>query len=149
MKIAIGSDHRGYNVKQEIERYFEDNKIEYIDCGANSEETVDYPNIVRKVAKLVQDEECKRGILICGTGLGMAITANKYKNIRCANCYNSQMAEYSRRHNDANILALGAGQNSKEEIIEMIKIWLSTNFDGGRHENRIELINQIEKENMK
>lgn len=149
MKIAIGSDHRGFKLKAEIEKFLDENKIEYIDCGTNSEERVDYPKIVNEVAKKVQTKECEKGILICGTGLGVAIVANKYKGIRCANCYNKEMAEYAKMHNDANILALGAGQNTTKEAIEILQTWINAQFAGERHEIRIKMIEDIENENMK
>ena len=149
MKIYIASDHRGIELKSDIINYLKSQKIEYINFGTDSEVSIDYPNIVSKVAKSVQCKECDCGILICGTGLGVAITANKFKGIRAANCYNNEMAKYSRLHNNSNIISFGATQNSKEEVIEMLKIWLNTQFEGGRHEKRIKMIEEIENENMK
>lgn len=149
MKIAIGSDHRGIELKSDIINYLTSQKLEYINFGTDSDASVDYPNIVSKVAKSVQSKECEYGILICGTGLGVAITANKFKGIRAANCYNEDMAKYSKLHNNSNIITFGATQNSKEEVIEMLKIWLNTEFEGGRHEKRIKMIEEIENENMK
>lgn len=149
MKIAIGADHRGFKLKEDIKQYLNENKIEVIDCGTNSEENTDYPNIASKVAIKVQNKECEEGILICGTGFGMCITANKYKGIRSVPCYNEETAKLSKQHNNINILALGANQTTKEEALNIVKTWLETSFEGGRHEERIKLIENIEKENMK
>lgn len=149
MKIAIGADHRGFKLKEEIKKYLKQSKIEIIDCGTDSEESVNYPVIASQVAKKVQNNECEKGILICGTGFGMCIVANKYKGIRSVPCHNEETAKYSKLHNNINILALGAGQTSTEEAINIVKIWLETEFEGGRHRERLDMIEKIEKENMK
>lgn len=108
MKIAVGADHRGVKLKKEIIDFFIEEKIDYIDYGTNEQEKIDYPIVAEKVAKAVQTQACENGILICGTGVGMSIAANKFKNIRCANVYNLEVAKYSKLHNNANIIALGA-----------------------------------------
>lgn len=147
--IAIGSDHGGYKLKEEIKKYLEEKEIEYKDLGCESEESVDYPNIAKKVAKEVQTNNCEKGILICRSGIGMSICANKFKKIRCTPCYNEQTAKFSRMHNDSNILALGADYVTTSEAIRILRMWLATEFEGGRHEERLKIIEEIENENMK
>ncbi len=147
--IAIGSDHGGYSLKEEIKRYLEEQNIECEDFGSESEERVDYPDIASKVAKSIQSKESEKGILVCRSGIGMAIVANKYKGIRCALCYNEETAKNSKVHNNSNILALGADQYTKNEAIAMVRIWLASEYEGERHQYRLDLIEQIEKENMK
>lgn len=147
--IAIGSDHGGYKLKEEIKKYFEEKEILYKDMGCISEERVDYPNIAKEVAKQVQSKECEKGILICRSGIGMSMVANKFKGIRCALCHNEFTAKFSRLHNDANVLAMGADDVTVNEAICMIRMWLATEFEGGRHEERLKIIKEIENENMK
>lgn len=147
--IAIGSDHGGYKLKEEIKKYLEEKNIEYKDFGCENEERVDYPDIAKEVAVAVQNGKCEKGILICRSGIGMSIVANKFKNIRCAVCYNETAAKFSRLHNDSNILALGADYMSVNEAICILRMWIATEFEGGRHNDRINIIKEIEKENMK
>ncbi len=147
--IAIGSDHGGYKLKEEIKRYLEEKNIECKDFGCNSEESVDYPDIATNVAKSVQNGECDKGILVCRSGIGMSIVANKFKGIRCANCDTEEKAKFSRMHNDSNILALGADYLTENEAICILRIWIATEFEGGRHEERVKLIEEIESTNMK
>ena len=147
--IAIGSDHGGYKLKEEIKKYLEEKQIQYKDLGCMSEESVDYPNIAKAVAKQVQSKECEKGILVCRSGIGMSICANKFKGIRCTPCHNEYTAKFSRLHNDSNILAIGADDVTINEAICILRMWLATNFEGGRHEERIKLIEKIEEENMK
>lgn len=149
MKIALGSDHRGFGLKEKIKKYFEKSQLEYKDFGAFSEEKTDYPIIVEKVATSIQNNECDLGILICGTGFGMCITANKFKGIRAATCYNEETAKLSKLHNNTNVLTLGANYLEIDETIKIINIWLNTEFEGGRHKKRIEEIEKIENHNMK
>ncbi len=146
--IAIGCDHGGYKVKEEIKKYLREEAILFKDFGSVSEERVDYPDIASEVAKSVQSNETQKGILICKSGIGMTITANKYKGIRCALCYNEETAKNAKIHNDSNILAIGADQLSMNEIINIVRLWLVSEFEGGRHQVRINLIKEIEKENM-
>ena len=146
--IAIGCDHRGLNLKLEIEKYFQENEIEYKDLGTYTEERVDYPNIAKNVAKAIQTNECDLGVLICGTGFGMTIVANKFKGIRCAPCYDEYTSKYAKLHNNCNIIALGAENIKPSKAIECIRIFLATEFEGGRYEERLKLIEEIEKENM-
>lgn len=147
--IAIGSDHGGYKLKEEIKKYLDEKEIEYKDCGTYSEQSVDYPDIAKDVAKRVQSKECDSGILICRSGIGMSIVANKFKGIRCAKCENEEEAKFSKMHNDSNILALGADYISASTAICVVRAWIATPFEGGRHAERIKLIEEIEKENMK
>lgn len=147
--IAIGSDHGGYRLKEEIKKYFEEKEILYKDMGCISEERVDYPNIAKEVAKQVQSKECEKGILICRSGIGMSMVANKFKGVRCALCHNEFTAKFSRLHNDANVLAMGADDVTVNEAICMIRMWLATEFEGGRHKERLKIIEEIENENMK
>ena len=147
--IAIGSDHGGYKLKEEIKKYLEEKEIEYEDCGTFSEERVDYPEIAKSVALEIQNKQCDKGILICRSGIGMSIVANKFKEIRCAKCDNEEEARFSRMHNDSNVLALGADYIDTNEAIRVVRMWLATQFEGGRHAERIKIINEIENENMK
>ena len=147
--IAIGSDHGGFKLKEEVKKYLEEKQIEYIDCGCYSEESVDYPNIAKKVALNIINKKCKEGIIICRSGIGMSIVANKFKGIRCAKCNSEQEAKFSKMHNNANVLAIGADYVTEEETIRIVRTWLATKFEGGRHLSRVKLIEEIEKENMK
>lgn len=147
--IAIGSDHGGYKLKEEIKRYLDEKGIEYKDLGCMNEERVEYPDIAKEVAKEVQSKKCNSGILICRSGIGMSICANKFKGIRCTPCHNEYTAKYSRLHNNSNILAMGADDVSISEAICILRMWLATEFEGGRHEERLKIIEEIENENMK
>lgn len=147
--IAIGSDHGGYQLKEEIKKYFEEKDIAYRDMGCISEERVDYPNIAKEVAIQVQSKQCEKGILICRSGIGMSIVANKFKGIRCTPCHNEYTAKFAKLHNNGNVLSIGADDVTVNEAICMIRIWLATEFEGGRHEERIKIIEEIENENMK
>ena len=147
--IAIGSDHGGYKLKEEIKRYLEEKEIEYTDCGTFDEESVDYPEIAQAVSSEVQDGHAEKGIIICRSGIGMSIVANKFKGIRCAKCNDEQEAKFSRMHNNANVLALGADYMDTNKAIRIVRTWIATEFEGGRHESRVKMIEEIENENMK
>jgi len=147
--IAIASDHRGYKMKEEIMKYLKDHEIDFKDYGTYSEERMDYPEKAKEVAQSIQEGKAEKGILICGTGLGMSIAANKFKGIRCTVCYSEEVARYAKKHNNSNILALGAEVSSVSQAIEIVRVWLATDFEGERHERRIEMIKEIEKENLK
>ena len=147
--VAIGSDHGGYTLKEEIKNYLEEKEIQYVDCGSYSNEMVDYPDIARAVTDKVKNGECKEGILVCRSGIGMSIVANKIKGIRCAKCNSEQEAKFSKMHNDANVLALGADYMNTSEAICIVRAWIATEFEGGRHAERIKIIEEIENENMK
>ena len=145
MKIAIGSDHRGLELKQKVIKLVTDAGNEYKDFGAYSEARVDYPNIAEAVGKAVVSGQFDRGILICGTGIGMCIAANKVKGIRAGLAVNEFMALRSRQHNDANILCLGA-ENDESQLAQMVKAFLTTEFEGGRHQTRVDEMTRMEKE---
>ena len=147
--IIIGSDHGGYRLKEELKRYLDEKEISYNDLGTNSELSVDYPNIAKSVCKEVQKDKQNKGILICRSGYGMAMVANKFRGIRSAPCFNEQSAKFSRLHNNTNVLALGADYITTNEAICILRMWLATEFEGGRHSHRLELVEEIEKENMK
>ena len=147
--IAIGSDHGGYRLKEEVKKYLDEMQIEYKDFGCMNEESVDYPNIAKEVAKAVQNKKCEQGILICRSGIGMSIVANKFRGIRCALCHNEYTAKYARLHNNANILAMGADDLTTNQAVCILRMWFASSFEGGRHEERIKLIEEIEDENMK
>ena len=142
--IAIGSDHGGYELKKYILETFKD--MEFKDYGTFSDSPIDYPDIAFSVAKDVSKGIAEKGILICKTGVGMSIAANKVDNIRCALCFNSKIAEMAKRHEDANIIALGADYITKEETLEIINNWLKVKFEGERHQRRIDKITKYEKE---
>ncbi len=147
--IAIGSDHGGYKLKEEIKKYLEEKEIKYIDCGTFNEESVDYPEIAQEVSLKVQSGECEKGILICRSGIGMSIVANKFKGIRCAKCNDEEEAKFSRMHNNSNILAIGSDYLDVNKVIRIVRTWLATEFEGGRHQERIKIIEEIENKNMK
>lgn len=147
--IIIGSDHGGYKLKEEIKKYLEEKEIKYKDLGTYEEESVDYPDIASKVSQEVQKNKENQGILICRSGIGMSIVANKFKGIRCAKCDNEEEAKYSKMHNNSNILALGADYIETDQAIRIVRMWLATEFEGGRHQERIQMIDEIETENMK
>ena len=147
--IAIGSDHGGYKLKEEIKKYLDEKSIKYKDFGCMNEERVDYPDIAKEVSKAVQSQKCDRGILICRSGYGMAMVANKFKGIRSAPCFCEEAAKFSRMHNDTNVLALGADYITTGEAIAIVRMWIATEFEGGRHKERLDLVAEIENENMK
>ena len=145
MKIAIGSDHAGYSLKEAIKRAHPE--IEFIDGGAFSEESVDYPDHIGRTATAVKNAEVDLGIGICGTGIGASIVANKFGGIRAALCTNEFMAEMSRRHNNANMLILGARVVDESLSLRIVATWLETPYEGGRHQRRLDKIALLEKEN--
>ena len=141
MKVAIGCDHGGIDLKDIIISVLKDLGHEIDDQGCNSSESVDYPNFAKAVSALVKDGECERGILICGTGIGMSIAANRVPGIRAALCHEMFSARMSREHNDANILCLGARVIGQGLAAEIVRTWMTTDFAGGRHLKRIEMFN--------
>ncbi|MDR7869488.1 MAG: ribose 5-phosphate isomerase B [Tissierellaceae bacterium] len=143
MIIGIGSDHGGYELKESIKEYLTEQGIEFIDYGTNSLDSVDYPDFGKKVADAVLNKEVDRGILICGTGIGISITANRIKGIRCALCTDTFSARMSREHNNANILALGGRVVGVGLALDIVKTFLESEFEGGRHERRINKIDDI------
>ena len=144
MKIGIGSDHGGFELKEHIKDYFEKEGIDYLDYGTNSLDSVDYPDYGRKLAEGVLSGEVDKGIAICGTGIGISIACNKVKGIRCALCGDTYSARMSVEHNNANIMALGGRVIGKDLAIEIVSIWLKSQFQGGRHERRVNKISDIE-----
>jgi ribose 5-phosphate isomerase B len=145
MKIAIGSDHRGLEVKRRIVVLLPQLGHEVLDVGPHERESVDYPDFAFQVATAVSEGRVERGILICGTGIGMCIAANKVKGVRAAPCHDSITAEMSRRHNNANVLCLSADLLGEELIDRMVRIWLTTDFENGRHARRVEKICRYEE----
>jgi ribose 5-phosphate isomerase B len=146
MKIVIGSDHRGYEVKRRLVSLLERLGHEVLDLGPGGSDSVDYPDFAFEVSRAVSEGRVQRGILICGTGIGMCIAANKVPGVRAAPCHDSITAEMSRRHNDANVLCLSADLLGEELIDRMVRIWLDTEFEGGRHARRVEKITRFENE---
>lgn len=143
--IAIGADHGGLNLKIAIQEYFDTHGIRYKDCGTNTTNSVDYGPIATKVAHLVANGTAEKGILCCGTGIGISIAANKVDGIRAGVVTNAFCAQATRAHNDANILCMGGRVISEAEAVEFTKIFLETPFEGGRHERRVEQIAAIER----
>ena len=139
-KLCIASDHAGFNIKEFIKNFLIKNKISIIDLGPLNDKSVDYPDYAKKVGNRVRLRKSDMGILVCGSGTGMAISANKIKGIRAAVGYNNKSTHLSRLHNNANILCLGARLNNKKNILKMLKIFLQTSFEGGRHSRRIRKI---------
>jgi ribose 5-phosphate isomerase B len=144
MKIAVGSDHRGFEVKRRVVALLTQLGHQLIDMGPASRDSVDYPDFAVVVAEAVGRAQAERGILVCGTGIGMCIAANKVAGVRAAPCHDSITAEMSRRHNDANVLCLSADLLGEELIDRMVHIWLTTEFEGGRHARRVEKIMKYE-----
>lgn len=140
MKIIIGSDHAGYAMKEQIKRYLEKKGIAVEDAGPVSEESVDYTDYAKKVARQVSDGKFERGVLLCGTGIGMSIAANRFKGVRAALANDLFSAIMSRRHNDANILVLGGRLIGDTLALQLVETWLDTPFEGGRHQRRLEKI---------
>ncbi len=150
MKIAIGCDHGGFNLKPTLKEYLEKKGIEYIDFGTDSDKSVDYNDYAIKVAKSVAKGECDLGILICGTGIGMSIVANKVKGIRCAHCHDVFSAKMTKLHNDANVLAFGERVIGAGLMLEIVEAFISTPFSNEeRHIRRVNKIKELEDENFK
>ena len=146
MRIAIGTDHRGYAIRSKVIELVERLGHTVEDVGSFSGDAVDYPDIAAAVARKVSRGEVDRGILVCGTGMGMAIAANKFHGVRAAPCHDDLTAEMSRRHNDSNVLCLSADLLGERLIDRMVELWLSTPFEGGRHARRVEKIRELEEQ---
>ncbi|MBI1859285.1 MAG: ribose 5-phosphate isomerase B [Candidatus Melainabacteria bacterium] len=144
-KIAIGADHAGFELKEKIKNVLSELNYEVVDFGTNSTDSVDYPLIAKSVASSVKNKDPEKGILICGTGIGMAIAANKVKGIIAANCYSIDTAKLARQHNNSNILALGGRITDFNIAKDIVKAWLETDFEGGRHQRRVQEIKDLEK----
>jgi ribose 5-phosphate isomerase B len=145
MKIAIGFDHAGFGLKKDIIRLLKSLNSDFIDCGTKNTESVDYPDFGEKVSELVSSGKTEKGILVCGTGIGMSMVANKFPNIRASLCNDLFTAKMSRLHNDANILVLGGRVVGRDLAIEIVKTWLTTPFEGERHQRRLNKIKKIEE----
>ncbi|MGN0629047.1 MAG: ribose 5-phosphate isomerase B [Oscillospiraceae bacterium] len=142
--IAIGSDHGGYLLKEELKKHLEEKGIEFKDFGTDSTASCDYPVYAEKVCRAIQSGECDKGILICGTGIGMSMCANKCKGIRAAHCSDHFSAEFTRKHNDANVLCMGARTIGPGVALQLADIFLTTEFEGGRHERRVAMMMELE-----
>ena len=149
MKISLGADHAGFELKEKIKKLLLQQGLEVSDQGTLSSEAVDYPDYARKVGEQVANHSADFGILVCGSGVGMAIAANKIHGVRAANVSSEYEAQLSREHNNANVLTLGARLISDQNAFQIVQKWLETPFAGGRHERRVEKITQIEREEMK
>ena len=146
MKIAIGADHAGYEDKENVKKTLDDLGIQYEDFGTQSTESVDYPDFAQKVGEAVARGEVDSGLLVCGSGTGMAIAANKVPGVRAAVAWSEEIARLAREHNDANVLSLAARFTPPDEIDKIVRAWFTAKFDGGRHQRRIDKIKEIEKE---
>lgn len=147
--IAIGSDHGGYVLKEKIKKYLEEKEISYIDCGTYSEERTDYPIFAKKVAQEIQSKRADKGILVCRSGYGMTVVANKFKGIRAAAIYGEESAKFAKADDDINVVTLGGDYLTENQAICIIRNWLATEFKGGRYAERLKMIEEIENENMK
>lgn len=145
MKIALACDHGGLNLKKQIIKYLEEQGYEYNDYGTDSFDSCDYPDFALPAAEAVAAGECERGILVCSTGIGVSIVANKVPGVRCAHCHDSYCAEFTRLHNDANVLALGEKVVGAGYAMKIVDTFLKTQFEGGRHQRRVDKITAVEK----
>lgn len=146
-KIALGADHAGFEEKEKIKKTLDDLGVEYEDMGTSTADSVDYPDYAKRVAEAVSSGEYEQGLLVCGSGTGMAIAANKVRGVRAAVAWNEDIARLAREHNNANVLSLPARFSTPEEMDKVVRAWFAADFEGGRHEKRVEKITEIEKEN--
>lgn len=146
-KIAIGSDHAGFEEKENVKKILDELGVEYEDVGTFSTDSVDYPDFAQKVGEKVSGGEAEQGILVCGSGIGVSIAANKINGIRAALAWNEETARLSRQHNNANVLTIGARVTPQEDIPKIVKSWLEAEFEGGRHAGRVEKMMNLEREN--
>jgi ribose 5-phosphate isomerase B len=147
MKIAIGADHAGFEIKEKIKRQLEEMNLEVEDLGTASLDSVDYPDFGAKVGREVASGKADEGIVVCGSGIGIAISANKIRGVRAAQAWNEETARLARLHNDANVLSIGARVLPEEEIPKIVRAWFDAKFEGGRHAGRIAKISALEQEN--
>jgi ribose 5-phosphate isomerase B len=145
MKVALASDHAGFAEKERLKQVLTDIGVEFDDLGTISEDSVDYPDYARKVAEQVSQGVVEQGVLVCGSGTGMAITANKVPGVRAAVAWSEEIARLARQHNNANVLAIGARTTPPDDIPKIVRAWFATNFEGGRHAQRVEKINEVER----
>ena len=143
MKISIANDHGGFELKKIVRDYLIELGYEVVDCGCESLDSCDYPDYAHQAAKLVEEGACERGIVICTSGVGVSICANKHKGVRCGLVYNSEVARLVRQHNDVNMIAIGAKYTTKAQAIEYVTLFLNTAFEGGRHERRVAKIEKL------
>ena len=146
MRIALASDHAGYTEKERLKLLLTDIGVEFDDLGTISEESVDYPDYARKVAEQVANGKVEQGLLVCGSGTGMAITANKVPGVRAAVAWSEETARLARQHNDANVLAIGARTTPAGDIPKIVRAWFATAFEGGRHADRVGKISEVERQ---
>ncbi len=149
MKIALACDHGGLNLKREVIKYLAENGYEYVDFGTDSFDSCDYPDYALPAAEAVARGECDRGILICSTGIGVSIVANKVPGVRCAHCHDVYCARFTRLHNNANVLAMGEKVVGVGYALEIVETFLTTGFEGGRHSRRVDKIGDIERKYCK
>ena len=142
--IVLAADHGGYTLKEEVKKHLDAKGVEYIDCGCYNGESVDYPDMAKRACEKIQSGEAEKGLLFCGSGVGISIAANKMKGIRCCCCSDTFSAKYTRMHNDANVLAMGGRIVGPGLAIEMIELFLNTEFEGGRHSRRVEKLMALE-----
>lgn len=147
-KIALAADHAGYDEKEKLKSTLNEIGVEFDDMGTYSAESVDYPDYARKVAEAVSRGDYDQGLLVCGSGTGMAIAANKVRGVRAAVAWNEEIARLARQHNNANVLSLAARFQSDDELKKIVKAWFDADFEGGRHERRVEKIAEVEKDDL-
>ena len=149
MKVVVGADHAGFELKERVKTYLSSHGHTVVDMGTDSKESTDYPLYAFKVAEAVRDGQADRGVLVCDSGNGIAIAANKVEGVRAAICVNAKHAELSRRHNDANVLVLAAAFIAPEDLVSTLEAWFASPFDGGRHERRVGQITEYERTHQK
>lgn len=149
MKIAVACDHGGLNLKKEVVKYLEEHGYTAMDFGTTTADSCDYPDFALPAAEAVAKGECEKGILVCSTGIGVSMVANKVPGVRCAHCHDSYCAEFTRRHNDANVLSLGEKVVGAGYALKIVETFLTTEFEGGRHQRRVDKITAIEKKYCK
>ena len=149
MKIALACDHGGLNLKNAVIEYLKENGYDFVDYGTNSTDSCDYPDFALPAAEAVAEKKCDRGIIICSTGIGVSIVANKVPGVRCAHCHDSYCAEFTRRHNDANVLAMGEKVVGTGYALKIVETFLNTQFEGGRHQRRVDKIKKKKKKYCK
>lgn len=148
-KIALAADHAGFEEKEKLKTTLNEIGVEFDDMGTFSAESVDYPDYARKVAEAVSRGEYEQGLLVCGSGTGMAIAANKVRGVRAAVAWNEEIARLARQHNNANVLSLAARYTTDEDLKKIVKAWFDVDFEGGRHERRVEKMTEIEKDDLR
>ncbi len=149
MKIAVACDHGGLNLKNEVINYLKEHGYEYVNFGTDTDDSCDYPDLALPAAEAVASGKCEKGIIICSTGIGVSMVANKVPGVRCAHCHDSYCAEFTRRHNDANVLAMGEKVVGVGYALKIVETFLTTEFEGGRHQRRVDKITAIEKKYCK